>query len=259
MPTSCSNAGSPATAGGDLWVVAPVYNEAGAVGGVVEEWIPVLEHCGVEFTVCLIDDGSTDDTPAVIRGLARKHRQIEVITKANTGHGRTCLHGYRLAVEHGARWVLQIDSDGQCDASYFPAFWRLREECPLVFGFRRTRQDGWWRRQISRLTALGVFTATGIWVRDPNVPYRLMRTAAIRNVIAETPDDVDLVNVYAAAALQAQVGIRWVEIGFRRRAAGVSHYHHWRLMLRRGLLVLRQLARDRDQVRGLGARRGAGP
>jgi dolichol-phosphate mannosyltransferase len=242
----------------DLWVVVPVYNEADAIGGVIEEWIPVLEQCGVGYTVCLIDDGSTDGTPGVIRELARRHGRIEVITKANTGHGRTCLHGYRIAAERGARWVLQIDSDGQCDPSYFPAFWRLREEYPVVFGFRRTRQDEWWRRQDSRLTALGVFTATGIWVRDPNVPYRLMRTAAISNVIANIAEDIDMVNIYAAAALQAQFGIRWIEIGFRRRAAGISH-HYWRLMVRRGLSILRQLARDRDRVSGRGARGGAGP
>lgn len=231
----------------------PAYNEAGAVGAVVEEWIPVLREGAGEFTLCLIDDGSTDDTATVIRGLAARYPQIETVTKANTGHGRTCLHGYRLAIQRGASWILQIDSDGQCDAAYFPAFWRLRDACPLVFGFRRVRRDGVWRRQISRLTALGVLTVTGIWVRDPNVPYRLMRTAAVRDVLADIPEDVDLVNLYTAVALQAQVGIRWVDIAFRRRMAGVSHYR-WRLLVRRGLTVLRQLARDRDRMRGRGDR-----
>ena len=80
----------------------PVYNEAAALQAVVAEWLPVLEHCAVDVTLCLIDDGSTDATATVLQQLAREHPQVEVVTKANTGHGRTCLHGYRLAIERGA-------------------------------------------------------------------------------------------------------------------------------------------------------------
>ena len=227
----------------------PVYNEAAALQAVIEEWLPVLRSCGVGVTVCVIDDGSRDATPAVLRQLAGEHREIEVVSKANTGHGRTCVHGYRLAIARGARWILQIDSDGQCDAGHFPKLWRLRAECPLVFGIRRARRDGWWRRSVSWLLALGAAAATGVWVRDPNVPYRLMRATVLRQVVDDVPDDVDLANVYVAVALAARVPIRWVDIVFRERIAGRSH-RRWRAMLRPGLGVMARLARDRSRVRG---------
>lgn len=233
----------------------PVYNEAAALQAVVAEWLPVLEHCAADVTLCLIDDGSTDATPAVLRQLAREHPQIQVVTKANAGHGRTCLHGYRLAIARGARWILQIDSDGQCDPAGFAEFWGLRAEHPLVFGVRRVREDGRWRRAVSRLLALGAGVATGVWVRDPNVPYRLMKTTAVREVIDDVPDDVDLVNVYLAVALEARTGIRWVDIAFRERTAGRSHRPWW-MMLRPGLAVMSQLARDRNRIRRLRERRG---
>jgi glycosyltransferase involved in cell wall biosynthesis len=232
-----------------LWVVVPVYNEATALGPVVEEWLPVLLRGAADVRVCIIDDGSTDATPIVLRQLVRDHPQIEAVTRANTGHGRTCLHGYRLGIARGAAFILQIDSDGQCDAAHFPELWRLRTEHPLVFGVRRGRQDGRWRRPVSRLLTLGIAAATGVWVRDPNVPYRLMSTAAIRHVVDDIPDDVDLVNVYMAVALEARRGIRWVDIGFRERLAGRSH-RRWPSMLRPGLEVIRRLARDRSRVRG---------
>jgi glycosyltransferase involved in cell wall biosynthesis len=227
----------------------PVYNEAAALRPVVEEWLPVLAGCTPEVTFCVVDDGSTDATPAVLSRLAAQHPQIEVVRKKNTGHGRTCLHGYRLAVARGARFILQIDSDGQCAAAAFPELWRLRTDHALVFGLRRVRRDGSWRRLVSRLLAVGAAAATGVWVPDPNAPYRLMSSVALREVIDDVPRDVDLVNVYLAVALEARTGIRWVDIVFRERAAGKSHRGPWS-MLRPGLGVLAQLARDRQRLRG---------
>jgi glycosyltransferase involved in cell wall biosynthesis len=227
----------------------PVYNEAPVVRAVVEEWLPALRDSGVAVTFCVIDDGSTDATPAVLRELAREHPGIEVVTKRNTGHGQTCVFGYRLAIARGARRILQIDSDGQCDPAHFPEVFRLGAQHPLVFGRRRVRHDGAWRGPVSRLLALGAAAATGIWVRDPNVPYRLMTAAALREVIDDVPDDVDLANVYLAVALQARNRIRWVDIVFRKRLAGRSH-RRWRAMLRPGLGAIARLARDRGRLRG---------
>ena len=175
--------------------------------------------------------------------------------RPNGGHGRACLHGYRLGLARGARWIAQIDSDGQCDASSFPELWRLRERHPVIFGYRRVRLDGWRRRLVSRTLALGAFSATGVSVRDPNVPYRLVDAAELRDAVDAVPDDVDLVNVYLAVLLEARAGIQWVDIVFRERIAGRSHFSG-RSMLTRGLAVLRQLRRDRSRFAkaGSGAR-----
>src|SRR5262245_15354722 len=185
-----------APAGSDLWVVMPVHNEARTIRAVVEEWLPVLRRDAVQFTFCVIDDGSTDATPAVLAQLVREHPQVEVVTKTNSGHGRSCLQGYRLAIARGAQWILQVDGDGQCDPAYFAELWRLRDEHPLVFGVRRVRRDGRWRQLVSWLRALGAAAAVGVWVRDPNVPYRLMRASVLDRVDDAVPDRVDLANVY---------------------------------------------------------------
>ena len=235
----------------------PVFNEAAALGPVVGEWLPALTRCTGAVRLCVVDDGSTDATPAVLRELAAAHAEIEPVRRTNGGHGRACLHGYRLGLARGARWIAQIDSDGQCDASSFPELWRLRERHPVVFGHRRVRLDGWRRRLVSRTLALGAASATGVSVRDPNVPYRLVDAAVLRDAVDAVPDDVDLVNVYLAVLLEARAGIHWVDIVFRERLAGRSHLG-WRSMLSRGLGVLRQLRRDRSRLRRRGAARDGG-
>lgn len=226
----------------------PVYNELEILEQVVEEWLPVLTRATKDLSVCILDDGSTDGTSAVAERLAARHPWVETVRKPNTGHGRTCLHGYRLACERGARLVLQIDSDGQCDPSSFERLWALRHESRVVLGYRKVREDGQVRSWVSRLTAVGVLAATGVWTRDPNVPYRLMRTEILTDLVADTPDDVDLVNVYLTPALVCRSEVRWVDITFRQRWAGHSH-HNLPGIVRRGAAVLRQLARDRRFVR----------
>ena len=44
-------------------------------------------------------------------------------TKPNGGHGSTVLYGYRYAIENGADYVFQTDSDGQTPPSEFDEFW----------------------------------------------------------------------------------------------------------------------------------------
>lgn len=246
-PSANATAGS-APADRELWVVVPVYNEGAALAGVVEEWLPVIRSCTDDFVFCLIDDGSTDDTATVIHQLARAHPQIATVTQRNTGHGRACLHGYRLAIQQQARWILQIDSDGQCLASDFPALWARRTRHPVVFGFRRSRDDGAVRLLLSRLNAFGVWAATGLWVRDPNVPYRLMAAAVLLEAITVIPADVDMANIYLAATLAARESICWVDIGFRERAGGAPHLKVGGIA-RKGVRLLYQLTRDRHGIR----------
>ena len=243
MPTK-SSAATSLPPGQELCVVVPVFNEAPILAPVIEEWVAPLTAATSALSLVLLDDGSTDGTWDVIESLAARHAFVRGIRQRNGGHGRACLAGYRLAIESGARFILQIDSDGQCDPRYFPEFWSLRHEHPLVFGFRRVREDGRLRQVISRLTALGVWLAGGVWVRDPNVPYRLMHAASMAPAVAATSDEVDLVNVYLAAELRRRLPIRWVDITFRTRAGGVPH-HNVRAIVRRGLIVLRQIARSR--------------
>src|SRR4051812_24136494 len=115
-----------------LYVIMPVYNEQACIIPVLEEWLTCLRACVPAFMLCVVNDGSTDATPELLRGFAENHPEIVLIDKPNTGHGQTCIYGYRLALQRGADWVLQIDSDGQCDPRYFPLLWEKRSSHPVV-------------------------------------------------------------------------------------------------------------------------------
>ena len=103
----------------NLWVIMPVYNEEEAIELVVNEWIATLNSLKLSYVFCLFNDGSKDSTLLKINNLATLYPSIKVVDKPNSGHGQTCVLGYQMAIENGADWIFQIDSDAQCDPQYF--------------------------------------------------------------------------------------------------------------------------------------------
>jgi dolichol-phosphate mannosyltransferase len=228
-----------------LFVVLPVYNEAAGLARLFDEWLPALQATGSEFTVCALNDGSTDASAAVLRALAQACPNLLLVDKPNAGHGATCVQGYRTAIDRGADWVLQIDSDGQCDPAYFAAFWAGRSAAHPLYGHRRQRDDGAARQWVSRVVSLVVFAASGTWVRDANVPYRLMHRSQLEAIVPRIPADFHLANVLLAIRQQQRYGIRWIDIRFRRRLTGTPSV---RLsgFLRRGVQLFVQIRRARS-------------
>lgn len=202
----------------DLWIVTPVYNEERNLAAFVEEWMAVFRRVvGGNFTFCLLNDGSTDASLKILSSLAAKYPEIKVIDKPNSGHGRTCVVGYQLAVEAGARWIFNIDADGQCDSAYFEAFWKSRGDGRVHYGRRRAREDGWARRVISRVLSLVIFLLSGEWVRDANVPYRLMSLDALAGALPFIPERFRQANAALTFLHHDRPGITWHDIPFRNR------------------------------------------
>jgi glycosyltransferase involved in cell wall biosynthesis len=225
-----------------LWVIAPVFNEEQSLEALVRGWLPVLRAVvGSDFIFCLLNDGSTDGSLQIMTGLAAEYPELRLIDKTNTGHGPTCLRGYNLAIEAGAEWVLQIDSDGQCAPADFETFWRTRESCPVHYGYRRQREDGWVRRLISRVLVLFLFLLSGRWLKDPNGPYRLMRREALKSALPRIPADFRLANVLLSLLQDKNPGIQWQPISFLPRA-GRQNPVRLRHFGREAMILLRDYA-----------------
>ena len=204
-------------------IVVPVFNEERCIETVLREWQPAISQTEPNYCFLLFDDGSTDSTLALIESWAARQKPgtCRIISQPNRGHGQTCLEGYRAACDLGAEWVLQVDSDGQCDPKYFAELWAKRAGHDVVYGKRVERMDGWKRVLATKLVRLVVRFASGADCIDANVPYRLMRTLNLRPLVDSIPPDFDLANIALAVQLKRAC---WreaaVSIVFRPRAAG---------------------------------------
>lgn len=206
----------------NLWIIMPVYNEEEAIDFVVKEWTSALDQLSLSYTLCILNDGSKDGTLHKLQQLAQAHSRIHIIDKPNSGHGQTCIYGYQVALDHGADWIFQIDSDGQCDPKFFKAFIPLAEKHRCIYGVRRTRDDGMQRIIVSHFVTLFVFVATGQWLRDPNVPYRMIHADVMKTFVKEVPADFHLANIYVTVRSNKASRIKWVPIHFRDRMGGTA-------------------------------------
>jgi dolichol-phosphate mannosyltransferase len=200
----------------------PAYNEQAAITQVVESWFAALDAVVENFVLRVIDDGSKDETRGILEDLQPKLGQrLELHSRPNRGHGQTCLEGYRDAIGRQIPFILQIDSDGQCDPVYLSAFWDLRHDHDVIYG-RRSREDGLVRFIASFTLRSLVRLIEGVACVDPNVPYRLMRTATCTPAIASIPPTFDLANIALSVQLARQPGLReaTVPIRFRERLGG---------------------------------------
>lgn len=207
----------------ELMLIMPVFNEQASVRKTVLEWFQEIENWTEDFVFLALDDGSQDNTPGILRRLRDQlGPRFEILQQPNSGHGQTCLTGYRLACERGVPFVFQIDSDGQCDPQYFFKFWRQRGSCDVVYGHRKRRDDGWRRVIASHVLRLTLLAAAGVNCVDANVPYRLLRTDGLDRKLGMIPKDFFLANVALAILLQKDPSWRhgYVPIRFRERYGG---------------------------------------
>lgn len=87
-------------------VIVPAFNEADAIGTVLER----LSQLGDDYDTLVIDDGSTDDTAAVVK----RHSSATLVQLPfNLGIGGAMQTGYKYAHRNGYAIAVQCDADGQ--------------------------------------------------------------------------------------------------------------------------------------------------
>ena len=206
-----------------LYIIIPAYNEQDNIRQVVKEWYPVVTRYGENSRLVVIDDGSKDDTYSILQEMAQDRPLLVPLTKDNSGHGATVLYGYKYALDAGADYIFQTDSDGQTVPSEFAPFWSTKDKYDIVIGYRNKRRDGLSRIFVTRVLRLVVHLCFKVFVLDANTPYRLMSASTLRENIKYIPDDFFLTNVALSAIYKKKKQkVHFIPITFRPRQGGVN-------------------------------------
>lgn len=206
-----------------LYIVIPAYNEEENIRQVVEDWYPVVDRQSGESRLVIVNDGSRDNTLNVLKGMQADRPKLIVLDKENGGHGSTILFGYHYALEHGAEYVFQTDSDGQTFASEFDQFWNERARYDMLIGYRNHREDGFSRIVVTKVLKMVIRMCFHVRVTDANTPYRLMKASVLREEIGLVPENFFLSNVLITVLFTRHLrSIRYIPITFRPRQGGVN-------------------------------------
>ena len=104
-------------------VITPAYNTARYLGETVEA---ALKQSFSDFELLIVDDGSTDETPALARALAARDRRVRVHTSPN--RGPAAARNTAMAMARG-RFFALLDSDDIWTPEYLAEQLRLLENC----------------------------------------------------------------------------------------------------------------------------------
>jgi len=203
----------------DLSIIIPVYNESENIERVLRDWDNELTKFEIKYCFIIVNDGSKDNSVEIIRSL---NYDIILLKKHNSGHGRSIRLGYDFSVNHvKSNYILQIDSDGQCEPKYFKFFWENRFENDFVLGIRKNRGDGFFRKLTSKTSLYLTSTLTSLNLKDPNTPYRLFKYSTLKNVLPLINESFDIHNIAITyVILNNKYKFKTVEISFPDRIGG---------------------------------------
>ena len=167
-------------------VVIPALDEAECIGGVLDG-VP-KQACGLHVDTIVVDDGSSDGTGEV----ARAHGAHVARMERNCGQGAAFRVGYRLGREHGARYLVTLDADGQWDPADIPGVLQpvVDGEADFVLGSRvlgSAETDDAVRQAGVRVFATLVRLLTGVRVTDTSSGLRAMVAELTATVRQEQP------------------------------------------------------------------------
>ena len=248
-------------------VVLPTYNEAANLPVIVAALFS-LPLNGLRILVA--DDNSPDGTGDVADRLAERYgeaRMSVVHRPGKQGLGRAYVDGMTRAIEAGAEFVAQMDSDLSHAPEYLPQMLGtlLATDADVVVGSRYVAGASlasewpWPRRVLSSLANGYVRTLLRLGIRDATAGFRLWRSSALQVI--------DLASVRSNGySFQVEMSYRAVQHGlksvevpihFAERTAGESKMS-LRVQLESALLPFQLLAPGRPEGRPGSLRRRAG-
>ena len=204
----------------ELSIVVPLYNEAESLPPLVEQLLAALRPLGRSFELVLVDDGSSDDTAAVLRHLAAQTTElVAVLLRRNYGQTPAMSAGFDAS--RGAL-IVTLDGDLQNDPADIPLLLeRLEQGYDLVSGWRHQRQDPAMSRKLpSRVANRLIARVTGVRLHDYGCSLKAYR----RELVEDMNLYGELHRFLPALAFIEGARISEVKVNHRARSFGSSKY-----------------------------------
>jgi glycosyltransferase involved in cell wall biosynthesis len=219
-----------------LSVIVPAKNESAGLPRLVAEIASALRplrdrgehgpHRLDDFEVLVVDDGSTDETAAVLNRLAIEYPELRAVRlAANMGQSTATAAGFHQA---RGNWVANLDADLQNDPADLARLWDALPGHDAALGWRVKRQDVWSKRLISKVANRVRNAVLGQTIRDTGCSVRIYpRAVALR-----LPTFHGFHRFLGPLLLREGCRIVQLPVNHRAREHGRSHYNIWNRSLK---------------------------
>ncbi len=201
-------------------IVAPVYNEEVTLPVFYQRIADVMSGTGESWELILINDGSRDNSLAVMHGISKKDEHVKIIHFArNFGHQTAVTAGVDYAT---GKAVVLIDSDLQDPPEVIPELIeRWKAGYDVVYAIRSSRQgESWFKIWTAKMFYRLIYKITDIDIPRDTGDFRLM-DEQVANVLRQMREHNRFIR-----GMTSWIGYRQTGVLYERheRYAGVTKY-----------------------------------
>ncbi len=208
----------------DVSVILPVFNETECIAFVVDEMVAELTaNLPMTFEIVAVDDGSSDGTLELMRGLRARYPQLRVLRHSdNVGQSFAFCTGFRAA---RGRIIVTFDADGQNDPADIPlVVGMIGPACDCCCGYRADRQDTQSRRWAGRFSNKIRNSVLHEDIIDTGCSTKAFRAEYVKDL-----QPWNGLHRFLGSFVSMRGGkIKQVPVHHRSRHAGTSKYTNWK-------------------------------
>ncbi len=200
-------------------VVIPVYNEEANLKALMERLVPVMQALGKSFEIILVDDGSRDNSLALMQDFAAEPFVKAVELTRNYGQHSAIMAGFSVC---RGEMIVTLDADLQNPPEEIPKLLKVMQEGPydVVGTIRKGRKDSLFRIWPSKIINMVARKITGVHMRDWGCMLRAYRRPVVERMIACHEHSTfipALATVFAKRVTE-------IEVAHEERFGGKSNY-----------------------------------
>jgi glycosyltransferase involved in cell wall biosynthesis len=164
-----------------LSIFFPCYNDAGTIASLVVLADRTARQFTDNYEIIVVNDGSSDHSRFVLEELQKKYKALKVVEhKKNRGYGGALRSGFKAASKE---LVFYTDGDYQYDVTEMDLLYsKMKPGIDWVNGWKKHRNDAWYRKVIGNLYNFGVKKLFNIKIKDIDCDYRLIRKSALDKI-----------------------------------------------------------------------------
>jgi len=201
-------------------IVLPTFNEQDNLSELYNRVSSAMSRLSQDYEIIFVDDGSTDQTRAILRGLHSQDRHVLVVRlRKNAGQSSALAAGFKNV---SGEIIISMDADLQNDPSDIPKLLeKLEEGYDVVCGWRRRRDDPYLSKKLpSKVSNLLARRLSGVSIHDFGCTFRAYKRQVVRDLVLYG----ELHRFVPALAAWKGYTIGEVEVAHLARKHGKSKY-----------------------------------
>lgn len=222
-------------------LVIPTLNEAGNIDKVLRQVTVALISTSCDYEIIVVDDGSTDGTPEIVRGWNMRDPRVRLLSRAGEkGLAGAVLYGWSQTT---ADLLGVMDADLQHPPNLLPLLLEQVERTDIAIASRYAHDQGTrgWNpirvalSRLSTLAAVPLISKKKLRVTDPMSGFFVVRRRCIEGLTFQTTGFKLLVEILVRGRIASSGEVPY-HFGLRQagksKAGAAVAFHYLRLLSR---------------------------